>query len=312
MITPTAKPHCFQDKPRGQTLHEADKDAFLYSLVPTGSRKLLALIGRVEKTGANPMISTLVSYRLTASDIDKSIERVSEQPVVAREVEYYLKTIGDVKTIEDFIGDTRLFNFAMKAHGLEDMSYAKAFMKKVLTEGRDDQESFANSLSDTRYLEFAKTFDFKRYDEAATSFTKATQGTVDRYLRQTLEEQAGNENEGVRLALYFQRKAESIDSFYGILADPALAQVVRTSLGLPDSIASADIDKQVELISDRIDLETLADPDALEKLLERFATLWEVNNPTQSAAGGISQLFSQSSQTGISADLLFQISQLKR
>jgi hypothetical protein len=80
---------------------------------------------------------------------------------------------------------------------------------------------------------------------------------VDKYLRQTLEEQAGDDNEGVRLALYFERKAESISNFYEVLADPALAQVVRTSLGLPDSIASADIDKQVEMIADRIDIETL-------------------------------------------------------
>jgi hypothetical protein len=98
----------------------------------------------------------------------------------------------------------------MKAHGLGDMTYAKAFMEKVLEEGVD-AISFANSLSDKRYAEFAKTFNFKAFGEATTSFTKTQQGVVDKYLRQTLEEQAGDENQGVRLALYFQRKAETID-----------------------------------------------------------------------------------------------------
>lgn len=36
----------------------------------------------------------------------------------------------------------------MKACGLEDMTYAKAFMKKVLESDLSDSSSFANSLSD--------------------------------------------------------------------------------------------------------------------------------------------------------------------
>ena len=34
--------------------------------------------------------------------------------------------------------NTRVFNYAMNAFGLGDMAYAKAFMRKVLTEGVDD------------------------------------------------------------------------------------------------------------------------------------------------------------------------------
>jgi hypothetical protein len=258
------------------------------------------------------MISTYASYRLAANDIDTSIQRVSEQPVVSREVEYYLENIGSIDTIEELIEDTRLFNFAMKAHGLEDMNYAKAFMRKVMEEGLNEPDSFANSLTDTRYQDFAKTFDFQNFGEATTTFTKVQQGVVDKYLRQTLEEQAGEENEGVRLALYFERKAEGVETIYHILADPALAKVVRTTLGLPDAIASADIDKQVELISDRLDLETLADPDELTKLLNRFTALWDVNNSTAIDSTGATQLFGGSGQIGISMDLMMQISQLRR
>jgi hypothetical protein len=54
------------------------------------------------------MISTLVSYKLAASDIDKTIQRVSEQPTVSREVDYYLENIGNVKSIKDLTSDYRL------------------------------------------------------------------------------------------------------------------------------------------------------------------------------------------------------------
>jgi len=269
-------------------------------------------MGENAKTGVNPMISTIVSYRLASNDIDKSIERVSSQATVSREVDYYLENIGNVKTADDLIDDYRLFSFAMKAFGLEDMTYGKAFMKKVLAEGVDADNSFANSLSDKRYAEFAKTFNFKAFDDATTSFTKTQQGVVDKYLRQTLEEQAGDENEGVRLALYFERKAETIENFYQVLADPALSKVVRTVLGLPDSIAYADIDKQVEMFADRIDIETLGDPDKLEKLLDRFAAMWDATNNQEQALSGVASLFGTGPQSGISEDLLLQIAQLKR
>ncbi|HBT69575.1 MAG TPA: flagellar biosynthesis protein FlgF, partial [Agrobacterium sp.] len=64
------------------------------------------------------MTSTYTSYRLISQDIGKSLERVSKQPDVARETEYYRAKIGDVKSIDDFMVDTRLYNYALKAHGL--------------------------------------------------------------------------------------------------------------------------------------------------------------------------------------------------
>ncbi len=260
------------------------------------------------------MLSTFSDYLRISADLSRSLDQVGTQPVVQRETEYYLANIENVSSVEEFVSDRRLFNYAMKAHGLSDMTYAKAFMVKILEEGHDDSESFVNSLTDRRYLEFAKTFDFERFGETATTFTKARQGVVDRYIRQTLEEDAGASNEGVRLALYFQRKAPSVDSAYSILADRALAKVVRTALGLPESTAHLDIDKQKDAIEARIDIADFADPKKLSKFLERFTTLWEVSNPSSSASAqsqSVGLLFGQGKAAGISADLMLTIQQLK-
>ena len=96
-------------------------------------------------------------------------------------------------------------------------------------------------------LRDAFTANFAERGERATTFSNAQQPVIDKYLRQTLEENAGKDNEGVRLALYFERKAPKLTSFYQVLADPALAKVVRTLLSLPDAFAKADVDKQVKL-----------------------------------------------------------------
>jgi hypothetical protein len=279
-----------------------------------GSRKKSALACASHGQGAG-MNTTLVSLNLITRDMGASIERLESRADIQREVDYYNETIGTIKTPEQLVGDTRLFNFAMKAHGLEDMAYAKAFMLKVLKEGRDADDAFANTLADPRYRDFADTFDFARHGETATIFTKAQQGVIDKYLVQTLETEAGETDQGVRLALYFQRKAPQISSYFDILADPALSQVVRTALSIPQETAAIDIDKQAAMMADRLPLSDLKDPEKLDKLVERFANLWQVQNGgTQGGIplGSPAQLLMPASPMGISADLMLQIAQLRR
>jgi hypothetical protein len=246
---------------------------------------------------------------MIAGNLSKSLERVAGKPDVARETAYYMANIGNVKTIDDFFADSRLYNYAMKAHGLEDMAYAKAFMRKVLTEGIDSDDAFAKQLTDSRYSDLAESLNFARNGAAATSFDRAQKGVVEKYNRQTLEQDAGAENSGVRLALYFERMAPTITSAFGLLADDALAQVTRTILQMPDEFAAADIDKQAAAIEEAIDIKDLKDPKKVTKLLERFTALWEINN--SSSTYDPLAVFGSSSGYGISSDLLLSINTLK-
>lgn len=256
------------------------------------------------------MTSTYTSYNLIARDLPRSIERIASQPQIARESEYYLKRISEIKSIDEFMADTRVFNYAMKAHGLEDMNYAKAFMRKVLTEGVDNEDAFANQLADSKYKEFAETYNFARHGETATIFTKAQQGTVDKYHRLSLEEEAGADNTGVRLALYFQRTAPEIDSAYAILADTALYEVVRTALGIPAEVAASDIDKQAEMLKSRLDLEDFKDAEKLNTFMQRFTALWELENPSYGSTDS-SLLLGSSTGFGITPELMLSINNLK-
>ena len=76
------------------------------------------------------MVSTYLTYRTYAQDLTKSLARTAAQPDLLRDKQYYEANIGNVKTVDEFINDRRLFGYAMKAHGLEDMTYAKAFMRR--------------------------------------------------------------------------------------------------------------------------------------------------------------------------------------
>ncbi|SFL54544.1 DUF1217 domain-containing protein [Methylorubrum salsuginis] len=400
------------------------------------------------------MTDTLTSYRLIAKDLSASLKRKAADPALARETAYYEANISKVKTVDDLMADRRLYTYAMKAYGLEDMTYAKAFMRKVLTEGTGSAASFANRLADERYVAFARAFnfaatvsaagtdpesfgkaggragitapaalaattDFSGANEArfliesridatttksvtvtlnaetlaglAADVTKVTaeeiakainaqitasgedeitgetglkgkvqvgvgvgnslffettaydslgaDGAVggtgrnadvtvyaggkartlsirnvpltgedkvavnvgfgtglgpdasartvtDAYLRQALESEAGVEDTGVRLALYFARKAPTISSAYDILGDPALSQVANTVIGLPATSGAATSEalaRRVRLISSKIDIPSFQDPAKLDAFVRRFAAIWDSQNNTQSA-----------------------------
>ena len=231
------------------------------------------------------MIGTYVSYRSTIDNMSKTLDRVMSEPNVKRETDYYTQNIKSVKTVDDFLGDTRLFNYAMKAYGLEDMIYAKGMMRKVLTDA-----DYATGLTDKRYQQFAAAFNFNTYGDKATSQDSATKAAVNKYMQQTLEVEVGDQNEGTRLALYFTRTiggmakngSLSKDEWaYQIIADKALAEVVYTALGIPDSVRGSDVDAQKRLLEQKMSFDDLADGTKLEKFIARFSAMYDAKNQPQ-------------------------------
>src|SRR5688572_24138148 len=133
------------------------------------------------------MISTMTRYQMLQTNAALTKTITQNDTMVKRDTEHYLANISKVKTIDAFVKDYRLFSYAMKAYGLEDMIYAKAFVKKLLTEGVKDPSSMANKMTDPRYKEFAKAFDFAAKGDKATSEASATTVAVSKYYQQTLE-----------------------------------------------------------------------------------------------------------------------------
>jgi hypothetical protein len=257
------------------------------------------------------MLTTSATYRMIAKDLDRSLERKAAETSIARETDYYLENISNIKNVDDFIKNNRVFAYAMKAFGLEDMTYAKAYMRKILVEGIDDPQSLANRVADDRFLRFATVFNFHHYGEATMVTTEAGQGTVDRYVRQALEASAGEENEGVRLALYFLREAPKVESAYDLLADPALWQVVKTVFGFPTEMANAAIEKQAAAVLQRLDLADLKDPAKLDQLITRFTAVYDVTEvATQDPVLSLFDLSAPSASVGL--DLILKLGNLKR
>ncbi len=204
-----------------------------------------------------------------------------------KEVDYFGKTIPTVTSLDDFLGDKRLTDLVLKANGLDPKKYDKDTLKKIFTSDPDDKKSYLNTTADARFKEIVASFNFDKDG----NLTRAKMGTVQdkqaeantqqQYVQMTLETQEGEKNDGVRLALYFKRKAGDVTSLYSILGDKALYQVVQTTYSLPAQISSMDVAKQVDLLGRFVKLEDLQDPKKVDKLVKRFAAMYDIKNNTQ-------------------------------
>jgi len=133
-------------------------------------------------------------------------------------------------------------------------------------------------LNDPRYKALATAFNFAANGAAATQATSAQQDVVNNYVEQTLETNAGQQNQGVQMALYFQRMAPSITSAYSILGDKQLLSVVQTALGLSPLMSTEPIDTQAALISKQLNISDLQNPAKLQQFIDRFTANYDAQN----------------------------------
>lgn len=238
-------------------------------------------------------MSTSVVLRLVNATEEKDQALLRDQPQHAREIEYFLENIGSVESVEDLTDDYRLYSFVMKAYDLEDQIFGKAMMEKILKSDIDDRTSLVNRLTDSRFTDFHRAMGFSADGESNLNTIDASWKTamVDKYVDTQWVNGKADENETLGTVLEFRRKASSISSAYDILRDTDLSEFFRTAFGLPEAMAGIDIDRQADVINERLDLETLSDPEVVEDLVKRYVALSDaISNPALENDGAVTLL----------------------
>jgi hypothetical protein len=213
----------------------------------------------------------------------------SESSKAAAEAEalYYRDKLQTLETVDQLLSDVRLKNVLLVAEGLRPIDVSSETLRAVLISDLDDPQSFANQQTEIGFQKIAGSFNFDADGFIRTNSSQSVQnerGLVETqrlYLTQSMEEEAGQESLGARLALYFERMAPTITSSFDILADDALAQFVRIAFSISEETASSDIDKQKAMIDRFLDVDDLLDPEKVDTLVRRFLALYDIDNGAQ-------------------------------
>jgi hypothetical protein len=260
-------------------------------------------------------MSTFTTYLSIANNLSRYETMTAADPTVAQATKYYQANIGNVTTPAQFVNNTRLFNYAMSAFGLSDMTYAKSLIQKVLEQGTSSSKALANTLNNPNILALAQAFNFSQDGAATTQSASATTGVVSKYVMQTLESNEATQYPGVQLALYFQQNASKITDGYSILADKNLLTVVQTTLGISSYTSAENIDQQAKQLNSMLTYSDFNSPSKVQTFLERFSAQYDLANAgstTSSTSNIVSPLLSTGSTVGgFSTSLLMSLQNFK-
>jgi hypothetical protein len=261
------------------------------------------------------IVNNLVSdYKAQQQLFLTGTEKTTAGEKADTEIEYYKTQMATITTLDAFLADDRLVAVALQSKGIDPESVTAEDLKDMFESDLDDPDSFVNSQEDSAFAELVASFNFDA-DGVLTADTLGTVqqrgdvlATINKYMEQTLEEEQGDANAGVRLALYFQRNAADVTSAYTILGDSALFEFFTTAYSLSDYISNMDVEQQASMVENFIDIEKLQDPDYVNELVQRFTALYDVENSVTTSAA--LTILSGSSTTNISADTLLAVAQL--
>ncbi|SDA11381.1 Protein of unknown function [Methylobacterium sp. UNC378MF] len=224
------------------------------------------------------MISTLADYRSITANMAKSLGRQASSTDSKKEIEYFETHIGQINTVDDFLKDNRLYTFAMKAYGLDDMIYAKGFMKKILL-GEPDASGhvLVDRVQDSRYRDFAAAFNFKAFGDDPSKPKHSDNAEVQDLLdalasikKTSQEQKADYDDETDRGILYLRDISQYITSTVDIEKDSKLSSIVRQAVGLPQASPDDDVDVRAMQLDGKVDAGAFQDPERLRQLIDQY------------------------------------------
>ncbi|MBI1391264.1 MAG: DUF1217 domain-containing protein [Alphaproteobacteria bacterium] len=223
-----------------------------------------------------------------------------------REIQYFVENIGKVKSADDLVSDYRLYQFLVTAFDLQGQENAQGLIKKLISQDFNDEASLYNRLRNAQFREFANFFQFPGAGERNVQDKRQVMAVVDRYVEVATEIQEGEANPGVRLALYFDRNAGDVQSYFGLLSDRPLREFIFTTFSLPSELNGLPVNRLAARIEQLVDLNDLYSQEGRQKLIRRYAAVYDAQNASAGVGGAsIVSLFRPIGLAGASASSLF-------
>lgn len=231
-------------------------------------------------------------------EISLLVEEFAEE--TETEANYFERNIGTVATVDEFVADRRMLEFALTAFGLEDefeaidsftadnpgdVNEAEERIKAVLSEGSIAVTARANELDDPRYVELSRAFGFGFAETLKTNDFGFTDTIFDQYVEQNFQVPSDIDYDGPieisNRALVFEpfepREMANDTKWLTIMGEPPLRALFERAFNLPTEFGQADIDQQLEVFKQRAraefstdNLTEIASPQNIDSLITKF------------------------------------------
>jgi hypothetical protein len=185
---------------------------------------------------------------------------MAESPLQARDRDYFRENIGNVVTASQLVEDYRLRRVALSAFGLQDDLPNRAFIERVLGDGvaeptacRTGCPTNATAPSPKRSASVGRCRQEPCRRASPTGSSRGSTGRNSSVRRGTGRGPAPCADGGSGIAGACRARPADTTAWLSVLGNPPLRRVFETALGLPASIGTLDLDRQIEEFRDAAD-----------------------------------------------------------
>lgn len=175
-------------------------------------------------------ITGLGGLRFLEETEETQLNALTSDAEVSRATEYFKQNIASATSSDALLADRRLLEVALTAYGLESEIGKTAFIKRVLDEGTENEDSMANRLNDQRWTAFAKAFGYGNASSGGR--VSSFQAAIELRFRDDGEADPYENAISAADLATFRANIDSINSIEDLLADPVVLDVAMKAYGL--------------------------------------------------------------------------------
>lgn len=215
---------------------------------------------------------------------------------------YFDENIALVTSIDDFLADPDLVKVALSAFDAEKWTNSPALLRQALEDGGEGSGALANVLGEKGLAAMSRAFGFDTEPKTGLQTKGFAGDIIDSHQWQLFEEAVSGVDAAIGTALSFQRAAPGLaglsssnnTKWYNVLGDSMMREVFQTALGLPSGFSQIDLDKQLEMLTEKAEsrfgiteFSDLEDPEVLNKVIHSYLLQSQVSQSASTGSGQI-------------------------
>ncbi|MEM9670133.1 MAG: DUF1217 domain-containing protein [Pseudomonadota bacterium] len=235
--------------------------------------------------------SGVAGFNFLQATYDRQLDTFSNSPQIRNDVEYAQGRLAEPISVDDFISDRRLLRVTLTAFGLAGEETKGGFVRRVFESASDPDDNFLQRINNPDYVRFSEAIG-ERDGQISLSADAVTE-ILQNFEIQSFEAAVGNVDVDQRISLNYQSDISELVTdgasdeavLFRLLGNVPVRELLETALGLPESIRQLDIDQQADILDTRLrstlgisDLQELAEPENVDRVIQRFLAIQGINN----------------------------------
>lgn len=235
-------------------------------------------------------VSGFGGWSFLQATYDRQLDSFSNSPQIKNDSDYFKEKMSEPIAVEDFLKDGRLRRIALTSFGLDGEEWKVGFHRKVLDEVQDPESTFLTRLNNPQYTRFGEGLN--PVDGMISLNTSQVEEMSARFAAESFEVAVGEQNNSMRLSLNYQSEINELVTegssdetiLFRLLGSVPVRSVLESALGLPTDIQSLPIERQSEILDERLksqfgisSVQDLTDPEMIERTVQRYQALEGLN-----------------------------------